>query len=348
MMRANNIILLFVVAFIGGGLFFITCKYACESKVYGLKKKAKDTFVKAIDQEVKNRYLEGPLSFYSDSKFFDTADIPDSVYWEDASGKHLYRLDPEKHRMNVTVNTNIRSVHSFTFGKTPLLSDSLNAIWRKYLIQSHISAKSALCISVTDSHGCAKSQNTIQSEWIDPSNLMFTVYLGYACEIEIKGYLHYSMLSMIYKDIFFFLLLYVIGIYGVYKISMIVVKKIIVTQESKLVPIIKVVKEVNDTPIRSYKLRDNIYFFAELKQIEIDGVEKKLQKQASQLLELFLQSKENGYILKDSDIKESLWPDGSGGPDRIHKAIARLRNIIREFDESMDIKRGIGTYQLLL
>ena len=43
-----------------------------------------------------------------------------------------------------------------------------------------------------------------------------------------------------------------------------------------------------------------------------------------------------------------LWPDGSGDIYRIHKAITRLRSIIYDFDTSIEIKRGVETYQLLL
>lgn len=97
--------------------------------------------------------------------------------------------------MNITDNTNVRAMHSFTFGKKPLLLDSLNVIWKEYLSKSHIFNKSTLCISTTDEQGNTNSLNTVQSEWANPSTLMFTIYLGYACEIEVKGYHWRQVLS---------------------------------------------------------------------------------------------------------------------------------------------------------
>ena len=84
------------------------------------------------------------------------------------------------------------------------------------------------------------------------------------------------------------------------------------------------------------------------KKIEKNGYTKIIAAQSSHLLELFLQKKEEEYILNDSDIKKELWPDGSGDIYRIHKAITRLRSIIHEFDVSIEIIRGVETYQLLL
>ena len=57
---------------------------------------------------------------------------------------------------------------------------------------------------------------------------------------------------------------------------------------------------------------------------------------------------ETGYVLKNSDIRESLWSDGSATPDRIHKAVARLRSNIKELDSSIDIKKCVDGYQLVL
>lgn len=349
-MRTKNIILLVAIACIGGVAFFFACKYTYESKLSILKEEAKEAFIKAVDQEVKSRNLQVPLSFYSDSKFLNVADIPDSVFWEDEFGKHYYRLYPQKHYMNITDNANVRAMHSFTFRKKPLLPDSLNVIWEECLLKSHILNKPALCISVTDGQDNTNSLNTVQSEWANPSTLMFTIYLGYACEIEVKGYLYCTVWSLIHMEITLFLLLCIISVYMTYKICIVALKKVSAMRQKEIVeiPIVKLVKEINGTPIRSYVLHDNIIFYAEQQKIEKDGYTKKVSAQSSHLLELFLQRKEEGYILSDDDIMKRLWPDGSGDIYRIHKAITRLRSIIYDFDTSIEIKRGVETYQLLL
>jgi len=135
-----------------------------------------------------------------------------------------------------------------------------------------------------------------------------------------------------------------------YKICIVALKKVSTMRQKEIVeiPIVKLVKEINGTPIRSYVLHDNIIFYAEQKKIEKNGYTKKIPAQSSHLLELFLQRKEEGYVLSDDDIKNRLWSDGSGDIYRIHKAITRLRSIIYDFDTSIEIKRGVETYQLLL
>lgn len=349
-MRTKNIILLALIACISGVAFFFACKYIYESKLSTLKQKAKEAFIEAVDQEVKSRDLQVPFSFYSDPKFLNVADVPDSVFLEDEFGKYYYRLDPQKHYMNITDNTNVRAIHSFTFGKKHLLPDSLNVIWKEYLSKSHIFNKSALCILTTDGQGNTNSLNTVQSEWSSPSTLMFVIYLGYACEIEVKGYLYCTVWNLIYMEIILFLLLCIISVYMTYKICIVALKKVSTMRQKEVVeiPIVKLVKEINGTPIRSYVLHDNIIFYAEQKKIEKNGYTKKIPAQSSHLLELFLQRKEEGYVLSDDDIKNRLWSDGSGDIYRIHKAITRLRSIIYDFDTSIEIKRGVETYQLLL
>ena len=349
-MRTKNIILLALIACISGVAFFFACKYIYESKLSTLKQKAKEAFIEAVDQEVKSRDLQVPFSFYSDPKFLNVADVPDSVFLEDEFGKYYYRLDPQKHYMNITDNTNVRAIHSFTFGKKHLLPDSLNVIWKEYLSKSHIFNKSALCILTTDGQGNTNSLNIVQSEWSSPSTLMFVIYLGYACEIEVKGYLYCTVWNLIYMEIILFLLLCIISVYMTYKICIVALKKVSTMRQKEVVeiPIVKLVKEINGTPIRSYVLHDNIIFYAEQKKIEKNGYTKKIPAQSSHLLELFLQRKEEGYVLSDDDIKNRLWSDGSGDIYRIHKAITRLRSIIYDFDTSIEIKRGVETYQLLL
>lgn len=346
-MKSTNIIILSVTVCFGGIIFFSACKYSYQSKVSELKDKTRNAFTEVLRQELKSRNVEGDFSFFFDSRTV-TVDMPDSVYLEDASGRHAYWLDPEKHCMNIADDVHVRSLQSISFLKYPIVADSLNSMWGEWLQRSGVSAQSALCVSVTGNDGNVKTENTFQSEWRNASNLMFTIYVGYACEIKVMGYLHYSVWRIMYMKVLFYLLLYIVCVYEVYKMCIIVGKKLpLVWQTERIeVPIIKVVEGVNDTPVRSYLLHGNIIFYAERKMVEVDGIKKKIQPQASSLLELFLKDKE--YILKDPVIMDNLWPDGTGSTERLHKAVGRLRSFIHEIDASIDIVRGVETYQLLL
>lgn len=113
--------LLFIVACIGGVVFFFACKYTYESKLSVLKQKAKSTFIEAVDQEVKRRNVEGPLVFtLPDIANMKVAELPDSVSIVDSTGIYKLKLDKEKHYNNITTDSSVRFLHSVAFMEHPI------------------------------------------------------------------------------------------------------------------------------------------------------------------------------------------------------------------------------------
>ena len=242
----------------------------------------------------------------------------------------------------------------------------MNAKWREQLLISGISFKSALCISLTTKDGNVRSSNTYQSEWCNTSNLVFIFYIGYGYEIEVMGYLNYTMWSMIYREMLLYLFLYVVLGYGFYKSFIIISHKIqllrikdrveivkevpveIIKEVPVEIQVIKEVQRVENIPLRSYLLRENIIFYADQNLIEVDGIKQNIQAQTSLLLELFINQKDNGYILEEDFIKEKLWPNYSGYGERMHSAIGRLRSLLKKIDTSFSIINKNGTYQLII
>lgn len=372
-MRPKSIILLSVIACIGGIAFFFACRYTYKSKVAELKEKAKKTFVEAVDRELNDRQLKGNFSVYLNLGNI-VSETPDTVYLEDESGRYSYQIGLEKKHKNINNDANVRFLHSIAFGKKPLIPDSLNTKWREQLLISGISFKSALCISLTTQDGNVSSSNTYQSEWCNTSNLVFTFYIGYGYEIEVVGYLYYTMWSMIYREMLLYLFLSVVLGYGFYKSFIIISHKIKLLRTKERVEIVKevpveIVKEVSveiikEVPVeiqvikevqrvenislRFYLLRENIIFYADQNLIEVDGIKQNIQAQTSLLLELFINQKDNGYILKEDFIIDKLWPDHSGNDKRMHSAIGRLRLLLRKIDTSFSIINKNGTYQLII
>lgn len=365
-MRAKNIILLSVIAFIGGVLFFLVCKHTYESKVEALKVKSKEAFIMALNQELKNRNLNGKLSFYLDLGAV-VSEVPNTVYWEDSTGRYFYKIDSKKKQMNIVNDVNMRSLHSIVFRKTPLISDSLILKWQEQLLVSDIVLKSALRVSLINQDGSVKLSDSAQcGEWCNSSNLVFTVYIGYAYEIEAMGYLEYTIWSILYKEMLLFLLLYVIFGYGLYRFWNVLSHKIhtlrtpAVRDIIKEVPVeiikevqveklvLKEVQRVEDSPLHSYLLGENIIFYADQNIIEINGIMRNIQAQSGLLLDLFLKQKDNGYTLNEDLIIDKLWPDNSGNHKRMHKAIARLRSFLKKIDPSLSIINKNGTYQLII
>ena len=337
-MKHINIIILSVTIFIGGIVFLLACGYSYKVKKLEDKQKAREAFVETFNQELKNRNLDEHFLFNYDAKTLLNYELPDSVYIDDELGRHWLQLDPEKHYLNITDNINIRAVHSFLFSESPIKPDSLQLIWSEHLKESNIFIQSALCVSIMDRNGVVESNNAFQSEWYTPSNVVFRIYIGYACEIEIIGYLHYSIWEMMSVEVLLYLLLYGVCVFIIYRISLSAIAKL------KSMRQIEVVQGVSGIPVRSYILHDNVLFYAEQRVIEIDGIEKKMPLQACLLLELFLNSKD--HIVPDAEIMNTLWPDGSGHLKRVHKAVARLRTYLMT-DSPIRIEReNLDTYQL--
>lgn len=341
-MAANRFKLLLILSCMGGVLLFFACKYTYEQKVAELKEKARKAFVEAFEQELKNRNVEGPTIFNVSAKSMIAAEIPDSVCMRDSLGAYWFKLDSEKHQMNITDYTNIRSLHSVLIQEKPIQCDSLGLLWRKQLTQSNIDYPSALRISITKRNNVVDVLNTPQSEWCASSFLVFTLYIGYACEIEVMGYLQYSWWNIIFVYVISYLLLYTLCVYILYRLCIIALERLKKIRQKKVV----IVQEVNSTLVRSYKLRHNIIFYAELQTLEVNEEMTKLPSQLNQLLELFLLEKE--YLLTDDFIKNNMWPDGSGSMERMHKVVGRLRLALKKVDASIDILRGTENYQLLL
>lgn len=357
-MSTKKIILLLLLACIGGILFFFACKQTYESKITELNAKALTAFAEAIDDEFQSRKIQGDISINVSSTAVNSAST-EKIYWIDESGRHEYLLDPEKNKLNITDDANLRSLHSIAFKIKPLQPDSLNAKWREYMMLPNLNLKSALRISLVKEDGIIKSQSdTSQSEWCKSSHLIFTRYVGYACEIEVLCFLSFSKWGLIYKEVLLYLVLCLILVFAIYKLFIFFDCKLQSLRKKEIVKVIKEVpvevhiieevQKVDATNIHTYKLGEHIIFYADKKIIVADGVEQKVQAQSCLLLELFLNESMNDYILEDNVIKEKLWPDGSGNDTRMLKAIGRLRSFIENTDSSIEILRKVNAYQLII
>ena len=237
-MRTKNIILLAVIACIGVVAFFFACKYSYESKLSALKEEAKEAFIKAFNQELKSRNVEGegPLMLtLPDVSNVGFTELPDSVIYADSTGVYKLKLDKAKHYDNITTDTSVRLLHSVAFKEHPIQPDSLNLIWKKYLNESGISMEAALYVSVVDRLGDVTSAST-----------------SYACEIEVMAYLHYSVWNMLYMEIILGLLIYIVCIYMIYKFILFVQNKIFSIRKKEVIekPVIKIVKEMEKVVLK--------------------------------------------------------------------------------------------------
>ncbi|MCS2350221.1 hypothetical protein NXV44_19825 [Bacteroides thetaiotaomicron] len=80
--------LLSVIVCILGGICFSVCKYTYEIKLAGLKAKAKNAFLEAVEYELEDRYVEGNFLYYSHAAK-SAHHLPDSVFLERREGKKI-------------------------------------------------------------------------------------------------------------------------------------------------------------------------------------------------------------------------------------------------------------------
>ena len=324
-------------------------KMSYDSKLLEFEAKSKKTFIEALNIEMRNRNIPNmPMHSNSTIASLLKTEYPDSVYIMDETGKHYFKFYIEKHNNSTTNDVELRALQSGVFYENPIQPDSLNHIWKALLLKEKICSQSALRLSILDRHHVTTVTTTVNSAWCNKINPVFITYIGYAFEIEVTGFINYSIWSILGWWILIYLLSYVLSIFAAYIIVSYMLTKIKTLRQVKIkeVHIPVFVKESDGPHVNSYALRENFIFYAEQRVIEIDGERKKIPLQASLLLELFLNSKD--YIVTDAEIMNTLWPDGSGHLKRVHKAVARLRTYLMT-DFPIRIEReNLDTYQLFV
>lgn len=325
------------------------CKISYDSNLLELKTKSKKTFIEAFNIEMRNRdFPDVPMYSNSTTASLLKTEYPDSVYIVDETGKHYFKFYIEKHNNSTTNNVELRALQSSVFYENPIQPDSLNHIWKALLLKEKIFSQSALRLSILDRHHLTTVATTANSAWCNKINPVFITYIGYAFEIEVTGFINYSIWSILGWWILTYLLFYIFSIFAVYIIVSYILTKIKTLRQVKikevLIPVF--VKESDGPQVNSYALRDNFIFYAEQRVIEIDGIRKKMPLQACLLLELFLNSK--NYIVTDDEIMSRLWTDGSGHLKRVHKAVARLRTYMITEPTILIERSDTGAYQLFV
>ena len=262
------------------------------------------------------------------------------------SGEREYVVPKEKYENSLVKETLKRCIISYILEDTPLIPDTLNAIWDSLLVASGVSMNSYARISVTDMDGCTSvgySKGVLESL---PADSLLTYYLGERCEVEATAYVSYGWWAVfgIWEYLLFFLLWIIIMLLFIMSKSIILMLKEKLNAHAPIIIETKVpVIAVGIQEPHVYQLEDGVFFDAEQKVLSNSVKNIAMRTQAVGLLELFLKSKD--CRLSISEIDKSLWPDGSGTGDRIHSAISRLRSPLSEVTH-LYIEYKNGVYQL--
>lgn len=273
---------------------------------------------------------------------------PRSVFITSERGRREYKVDSCKHVHNITSDSQIRMITGIVLEKCPLVSDTINSIWKCLLDKREIAGQTKVRISVTDLDNHTTSEFSVTPRKMACDSLL-SCYIGYRCEIEVTGFIHYAWLEnigimdgiILSSPLLIILVLYLGGFFFKDKLSSCFIKKVPIVIE-KEVPVIAVEKTVSHI----YQLENGLLFDLEDSSLRAFGKEPEhLYPQSKLLLKAFLEAENN--ILSSGDIMSLLWPDGNGTLGKVHQAITRLRSSLTKVSQIVLSNNGY-TYHLIL
>lgn len=319
-----------------------------QAKIEEWNDVACQVFKEALNRDLQNRSdLKVEFHGKSGSASLETK-IPRSVFVISERGRREYKVDSCKYVHNISSDSQMRIVTGIVLEERPLIADTINSIWKRLLDKEKIVGRTKVRISVTDldNHTVSKF-STISGQFTCDS--LLSCYIGYRCEIEVTGFIHYAWLEnvgimdgiLLSSPLLISLVLYLGGFFFKDKLSSCFIKKVPVVIE-KEVPVIAVEKTISHI----YQLGDGFYFDLEDSSLRVIGKEPEhLYPQSKLLLKAFLEAENN--ILASGDIMSLLWPDGNGTLNKVHQAITRLRSSLAKVSQIILSNNGY-TYHLIL
>lgn len=323
--------------------------------VYGWRKNrveywnevACEAFKEALNEDLKSR-SDLSVPFSGGNGLLSVVDtIPRSVFITSKYGKREYKIEPYKHRNNITSDSQRRKLHSVILEKRPLNSDTLNAKWKRRLDEQKVSASTLVRVSVTDLdyHTAVEYSQPYDQEYLRDS--LFACYAGYRCEVEIAGFARYTWIGNLSMmdylkfsvPLLLVLLLCIFDHFFHDKVKKYFIKEAPVIIEKK-VPVI-VMEE--HTPC-IYRLEDGTLFdfdYSLLKNGEQHT--ETLYPQSKILLKAFVEAKD--YRLTSDDITVLLWPKGDGTASKVYQSTTRLRISLQRVSNMTLVNEG-SVYRL--
>ncbi len=324
-------------------LFLLSGYYYYKYRQNTIEQIAKEAFVEAVNSEAYKRTSDVRLTVAIDGgQLLKKDEAPKYIYWYDESGKKKYKIDPEKHWKNVTMDSSVRTIHSCAFRDYPLDLDSLNYNWQNLLKKKNLVCRTGIYMFSTDWDEKTTLLLTSDSEWWQNLQPFWVCTIGYRCEMECLLYLQYSLWQVFGFVGIGSILIYIFLIFAIYKITAIIRRKM--RPEKIIIDKEVLVKGVEVTTAILYHLGGDVYFDAE-KRIMSEGEKHvSLTNQSAELLELFLQA--DNHILSINTIEKTLWKADGNYDNRVYQAMNRLRSFLKQFPSLSIDKLSIGNYQL--
>ncbi len=314
---------------------------------------ARDCFWEAVDIEV-NKRSDIPVRVITvhepDSQTLYYP-IPDSVTWVGENGEQKYAISPHKYQNSYIKDAEKRIILSFVLEANPIKADVLNECWDSLLLVHGVKPHTRVRCAVTNLLGVTDTIFSEANRSYQKADSLLSIYMGHRCEVELTGYISYSVWNALtIRSIFLYLLVLGLGC------MCIVFRGRIEQMIYRLINRTKNTQEVVNSPIhpldaskmtgKFYELGHECYFESAQRELYKHGTKvRKLPPMVAELLQLFLEAP--AYRLTENELMDAIWVHGEGTSDKLHQLIKRLRKVLEEEIPHIRIENeGRGIYAL--
>ena len=267
--------------------------------------------------------------------------IPDSVIIVSSKyGRRVYWLEKERFKRQLLEGGELNSGISYLIGEYPISVDTLHHRWDS-LLNLPLKVATSIRFVMTDLAEQNDTTYAHREHFVFPKDSALVWYLGYRCEAEFVGCVHYpslwgacSPLNWALLLLPFLLLAFILIYYP--KISAAIRRRFIK----------KEIVHVADAPLeraKVYQLPDGMLFDVMAHSIRKGNEAFHLSPQSVNLLKLLLRSPERKVTIEG--INQELW-NGKASKGKIEVAISRFRSDIKKASPNLTLDYSNGTFQL--
>lgn len=292
------------------------------------------TLKNAVDEEVIKR-MGQPYYWVMNGadKQLEECDFPQKVHLDTESGTKEYEIAYFQSIHNITQSPNERLEHTYWFQEQPLDADTLGQAWNDSLREAGFRGTGLLRIHTMNLEtGRESTACWTDSTALAKADSLSCLFIGYACETEVVGYLScpwwkfyalsdWGILSLTGIGSFFFLLW--------------------LTRRRSIGLLHHPTVDIADD---CCCLSDGTMFYKERHILQKGENQVELPATVARLLVVLIEA--NGEEVPNRVLIEKVWPPRSGSKDQLRKTIERLRKLLHSIASEVVIENGWGTYRL--
>lgn len=304
---------------------------------------AQVTFHEALLAEV-NKRLEIPLFHYRSEEAgvrSTKRSLPDSVrIMSQGYGSRWYKLDKKRFKRQLIEGGSVNSAISALIDKYPYSVDALKHRWDS-LLNRKLRATTAIRYVLTDLGEHRDTTFANRDYFVYPIDSSLVSYIGYRCEAEFVGCVHYPSLWRACSPLNWallllpFLLLALILIY--YPQISAAIRRRFIKKE------IVHVADASIERAKVYQLPDGMLFDVMAHSIRKGNETFKLSPQSVVLLKLFLRNPDRKVSVEE--MNRELW-EGKAAKGRMEVAVSRFRAELKKASPHLKVDYLNGVYQL--